>query len=59
MNISLLDYMQQNGHNSVAFDRKYMLLLKLDIFMETVTDGTRTDFVQFTQIWLEASLKTA
>ena len=42
--------MLQNEYNFVGYYSKYELLPKLKILMKTVTDGTRTDFVQFTQL---------
>ena len=50
MKTTSTDYMLQIGHNYVGYHRKDMLSPYLGIFMETVTDGTRTDFVQFTVI---------
>ena len=42
--------MLQNEYNFVGYYSKHELLPKLKILMKTVTDGTRTDFMQFTQM---------
>ena len=51
-----IDYMLQNGYNLVVIFTKHKYPSELKVWMEIVTDGTRTDLVQFTQLisgWLE------
>ena len=44
-----IDYMLQNGYNLVVIFTKHKYPSELKVWMEIVTDGTRTDLVQFTQ----------
>ena len=43
-----IDYMLQNGYNLVVIFTKLKYPSELKVWMEIVTDGTRTDLVQFT-----------
>ena len=43
-----IDYMLQNGYNLVVIFTKHKYPSELKVWMEIVTDGTRTDLVQFT-----------
>ena len=45
-----IDYMLQNGYNLVVIFTKHKYPSELKVWMEIVTDGTRTDLVQFTHI---------
>ena len=48
-----IDYMLQNGYNLVVIFTKHKYPSELKVWMEIVTDGTRTDLVQFTQYGLQ------
>ena len=44
-----IDYMLQNGYTFVGIFTKTKYPSESKVWMEIVTDGTRTDLVQFTQ----------
>ena len=50
-----IDYMLQNGYNLVVIFTKLKYPSELKVWMEIVTDGTRTDLVQFTHLGLFSS----
>ena len=43
------DYMLQNGYNLVGIFTEHEYPSEFKVWMEMVTDGTRTDLVQFTR----------
>ena len=45
-----IDYMPQNGYTFVGIFTKTKYPSESKVWMEIVTDGTRTDLVQFTRI---------
>ena len=45
-----IDYMLQNGYNFIGIFTKPKYPSQSKVWMEIVTDGTRTDLVQFTQL---------
>ena len=48
--INPIDYMLQNVYNFVAIHIYHEYITKEGVYAGIVTDGTRTDFMQFTHI---------